>query len=136
MKRSRQFTAFSPVALRLGVCALIAACVILPVTPPFAAGPASVASDTRNSPVESLVFIGGRAVGNVPIQAERSGKGDRLAPRANAACSARHWDHEGACYLPATDESPARAVRIVTFERRDGNVSTLERRAVSSFEAK
>jgi|GEM_PF-3691690 hypothetical protein len=115
MTCSRPFTAFGPVALRLGICALVAACVILPVTPPFAAGKASEQPGPR---------------------IERSAKNDRLVPRADAPCSARHWNHVATCYLPATAAAPARSVRIVTFERRDGNVSTLERRAVSFDHAK
>lgn len=96
MMRPRPFTAFSPVALRLGICALIAACVILPVTPPFAAGPISDHSESRT------------------------------ATQADARCSARHWNSDGVCYLPATEAAPAKAVRIITFEAR----------AVSSYGAK
>ncbi len=115
MTRSRPFTAFSPVALRLGVCAVIAACVILPVTPPSAAGDTSETRDVR---------------------IERATKAHRLVPQAELPCSARHWDHEATCYLPATEATPARSVRIVTFERRDGNVSILERRAMPSEAAR
>ena len=119
MTRSRPFTAFSPVALRLGVCAIVAACVILPVTPPSAAGDAS---ETRKAPSERAM----KADRLLP-QAELPQAG---LPQAGLPCSARHWDHEATCYLPATTGGPARSVRIVTFERRDGNVSILERRTM------
>lgn len=136
MNRSRPFTAFSPVALRLGVCALVAACVILPVTPPFAAGQASDKSDAPIGASESLVFIDGRAASSANTKVVRSGKSDKLALRVDAPCSVRHWENEDTCYLPATEAAPARFVRIVTLERREGNVSTLERRVVSSSQVK
>ena len=86
MMRFPPFTAFSPVALRLATCALVAACLILSVSSLFALG------QTYEEP---------------NLRIERSGQTDRLVPRADVPCSAREWHQVATCYIPATAAAPA-----------------------------
>jgi hypothetical protein len=120
MQHSRPFTAFSPVALRLGVCALVAACVLLPVSPPFAAGPASMEAGDR-IPTDGIVFFDARAAGGTHS--------------AEVQCSARLWEHSESCYLPATQATPARKVRVVSMERRSDDAPRMQQRPVAILAA-